>query len=68
MSNETHPEGPATPPPMQIKVTMNANSKGGSGTDLVECRLQEYDLLERQISAGKYDPDGPADVSPVKST
>lgn len=68
MSSETHPEGPATPPPVEVTIAVNANIKGGSGTDLVECRLQEYDLLQKQIAAGKYDPDGPADVAPVKST
>ena len=60
--NQTHPEGPA-PVPM-VTISTNANTRDHMpATDTAECRMQEYDLLTKQVAAGLYDGDGPADVT-----
>ena len=59
--NQIHAEGPAQVP--AVTISTNANTRDhGPATDTAECRMQEYDLLTKQVAAGLYDGDGPADV------
>ena len=65
MPEQTHQEGPTANPPITVTVSTNANVRDSSEPDISENRLNEYNLLQEQIKAGKYDPDGPADVAPT---
>ncbi len=57
-------EGP-NPQPM-ITISTNANTRDVLPvTDIDENRMQQYDLLQKQIQNGLYDGDGPADVAPI---
>ena len=62
--NQIHPEGPTETPPVDVTISTNANTHDPRPvTDTAECRMQEYDLLAKQVAAGLYDGDGPADVA-----
>ena len=60
--DQIHAEGPASVVPVTISTNINVRD-AKPATDTAECRMQEYDLLTKQVADGLYDGDGPADVA-----